>query len=286
MLRRYAFRVDPELLDALSGCLFEAGAEGLEEGPDVLTTYAEEALGQLLAAAYDEFRQRVAAVFPNHGTFPLEVDEVSAPYDQAWLDALGPVVLLDGVIFCPIQRRADVPPDQQVLWYEPKVAFGSGDHPTTRLAARSLARLIDEARVGGEPIAQLLDVGTGSGVLALLALHLGVLRAIGTDISKVAIDAARQNAELNQFAERLGLYEQTLPPEPGNYRLIVANIDRATLLGLTGPLAGRLAPSGTLVVTGFLLDDLEELREAARAQGLTERRLASEGDWALLELGW
>jgi len=307
MQRRYVFRVDPELSDALSGCLFSAGAEGIEDRGSALVAYAEEELGRELCVAFEGFRKHIAVAFPELLPPLVEVEEVDLAQATAWLENLPPVLLTDTIWFCPVSRRAEPPAPENVLWFEPRAAFGSGEHPTTRLASRALADIAGAAKEGALPV--LLDVGTGSGVLGVLALWLGWERVVGTDIQEEAIEAARTNAALNGFEGRLSLHlgsfaegsfaegsfaegsfaddsslVDSSQKESGRYPWIVANIDRGTLLDLAPELALRLEPHGALLLTGLLVEDMAEVREAYVAQGLELSGSATEGEWALLRL--
>jgi ribosomal protein L11 methyltransferase len=279
MLRRYIFRVDPELIDALSGCLFSVGALGLEERPTALVAYAEEELGRELALAYQTFREQVARAFPESEALPLQIEDVDQEFDRAWLEALEPVRLTDEVWFCPTTKRPPSESASAVLWFEPRVAFGSGEHPTTRLAARALVE--EQKQIETDSLDRLLDVGTGSGVLGLLALWLGWQRVVGTDISPEALEAARVNASLNDFQTRFELASGSFPADE-RFFWIVANIDRGTLLELSAELARRLLPGGVLFVTGLLVEDMPEVFEAYENEGLAAVASSIEGEWALL----
>jgi ribosomal protein L11 methyltransferase len=285
MLYRYTFRVDPELLDALSGCLFQAGALGLEEGTDSLSTVVEAELGGELCRSYDEFCARVREAFPGFSTSPVDVEEITADYNEGWLAALEPVELLPNLVFCPTTKPDVVEPGKSVLWFEPRPAFGAGEHPTTRLAARAIAAEV-KARAGrGVSTERLLDLGTGSGVLSLVSLWLGVKLAVGTDIAEEAILATQVNAKLNGLEARLEVLQTSLPAEDeASFDVIVANIDCETLLETASSLVSRLGTKGALIVTGFLEEDVDTLRAEYEQLGLLLQHQVLDGDWALLHL--
>jgi ribosomal protein L11 methyltransferase len=158
---------------------------------------------------------------------------------------------------------------------DPKQAFGTGHHATTRLLLEWLEELIH----GGESV---LDVGTGSGLLAMAALRLGARHARGVDHDPVAIDCARDYARLNGFGGELVLECATLANE-GMFDLVLANLDRETLLSLAGGLAA--ATRHRLLVSGLLIDQGHEITTAFAEQGLycvAERE--AEG-WLAIEFG-
>jgi ribosomal protein L11 methyltransferase len=284
MLRRYRFCVDPELLEALSGCLFARGALGLEEQGATLLTIADDQLGHELSQAYEEFRALARSSFPQFATSPLEVEEVAPDYNALWLSELGPVFVLPGLVFCPTSKRNEAPAGVDTLWFEPQVAFGAGDHPTTRLAARALAREAGVLQSAQRSWNRLLDIGTGTGVLGLVGLWLGAKVALGTDISQAALDSARVNSGLNGFEQRFLLDYGSVPAmERAVSEVVVANIDRATLLGLAPRIAACVSPDGALILTGFLGEDTAEIRVAYEVNGLSVEHSEVDGDWALIQ---
>ncbi len=276
-------RVDPELSDALAGCLFEAGAEGVEEREDdegfALVTYAEDAAAlDPLAHAVEEFRAGVAVVFPDAFVGPTERGQRDDSWQRTWLDALEPAAVTDRFVLRPL-HRAPAPDDESTIWFEPDACFGSGSHPTTRLAARAVQAACEE-----RPGARLLDVGTGSGVLCFVALRSGAGSALGLDIDPRAVANATKNAELNALGAGCEFSALPVAELDGEFDLVVANIDAPTLRALAPALAARLSPRGELLVTGLLLEQETDVRGAFEATGLTVRSRADLGEWVLLEL--
>lgn len=126
-------------------------------------------------------------------------------------------------------------------------AFGTGGHESTRLALAAL----EEERLDG---ITLLDVGTGSGVLALAAVALGALRAIGFDTDPQAVFVARENLALHPFGDRVALAACGLAALTGSFALVIANLLPEELLPLRGSLSARVAPRGRLIVSGIPAD--------------------------------
>lgn len=273
--------VDPMLVDALSACLFAAGAEGVEErdeadGPRLVTYCADAERAARLQLAIEEFRERAAIAFPEASLGKVRTAPVDAGWTTAWLDALGPVQLTDELILRPI-RCQPAPPGETTLWYEPAACFGSGEHPTTRLAASALEREL-QAR---EQTATVLDVGTGNGVLCLVAAQRGP-SAVGIDIDAVAIDAARRNAELNQLSSRCDFSTTPLDRVEGRYDVVIANIDAPTLGSLAHALSEHLAPGGSLLLTGLLEEQKDELEATFSRLGIELGVRGKADEWVLL----
>jgi ribosomal protein L11 methyltransferase len=173
------------------------------------------------------------------------------------------------------------------------MAFGTGLHPTTR---NSLLALEDALHPGD----RVLDVGTGSGILALAALKLGAGQALGMDVSSVAVEAAQANAAANSVADRFDARLATLegaagepffplPPgvavlgaEIGTYEVVLANIIARVIAQLAPALVRATRPGGTLIASGIILERRSEAEEPLRAAGLTDIRDYTEGDWVTL----
>jgi ribosomal protein L11 methyltransferase len=174
---------------------------------------------------------------------------------------------------------APPPPGMVEVVLDPGMAFGTGTHPTTALCLAALSDLL-----GARPGASVLDVGTGSGLLAIAARKLGAGRVAGNDDDPVAVRVARENAERNGAA--LELTGAPVEAIPGTFDVVVANILANVLVALAPALAAKVAPGGVLLLSGILHPQEDEVRRAHVAAGLAplpggDRR---EGEWSLLAL--
>lgn len=194
--------------------------------------------------------------------FPLHVRPVP---DEDWLAgyraAARPIRIGDRLWIAPPDFEPDAPEPGSVVRIEPGLGFGTGEHPTTR----ALLRWIHDAG----PFHRALDVGTGSGVLALAALAGGTGAAIGLDPDGFALENAARNRDLNR-ARGLALVRgslDALAPD-ARFDLVLANLDGPALDRLLPALAGRVTPGGRLGVAGALGPDRTPLLERSRAAGL------------------
>jgi ribosomal protein L11 methyltransferase len=184
----------------------------------------------------------------------------------------------------PPWLEAEAPGKALKIVIEPGMAFGTGDHPTTHFCLEAVDRALSE-RHG----ASVLDVGTGSAVLAIAARKLGAGRVVGTDNDPVAIRVAQENAARNGTPE-VELSTAELHEVQGTFDLVLANILANTLCDLAVPVAAKVAPRGLLVLAGILGQQADEVIAAYVAQGLALRTRVLRGDkdgvnhWAMLEL--
>jgi ribosomal protein L11 methyltransferase len=210
---------------------------------------------------------------------PLRVREVT---DEGWADAwrahyvpqrIGRVVVLPSWVADEPFAANEVP-----VVLDPGMAFGTGLHPTTR----GCLELLQE--VAPMP-ARVLDVGIGSGILAIAALRLGAASAHGLDTDPLAVQAARENAGRNGMADRLTVVHGRLGAEPtARFPLVLANLVAAVLVELAPRLAAHLEPSGTLVVGGIIAPRGDEVVRAMATSGLAVRDRRDDGEWVSLRL--
>ena len=151
--------------------------------------------------------------------------------------------------------------------------FGSGDHPTTRLLIEQLMQRI----LGGE---RVLDVGCGSGVLALAALELGAASAVGVDIDPAAVEATRAHAALNGMADRMVATSGPLEAVETAFDVVLANIARGAIVELAADLVRLVAPGGWLAVSGISPSQCSQVGDFLRP--LVEIDRCTEGEWSTL----
>jgi ribosomal protein L11 methyltransferase len=263
--------------DEVGALLIENGAGGVVEEPAGrrvrLVTFGERwALERLASTVSGALGSRARA----------EVRPASASldgWDTAWMQSLVPVAISKSLTLVPTNAAFPEAGHASVVRLEPALTFGFGEHPTTRLAARAVERW---CRAGA--VKTVLDVGTGSGVLALVAAVSGARRVVGIDVHSAAVHAAKRNAALNGVETACRFSSTPLARLRSHFDLVVANLDRGTLLTHRASLHRALAPRGTLLMTGFLSGDAVEIERSFAALGLVAGSRKREADWVLVTL--
>lgn len=187
------------------------------------------------------------------------------------------------IVIRPTWRRHRRGSDDVVLALDPGMAFGTGLHPTTRLCLAAIERLADEGRLSTPNAARVLDVGCGSGILAIAAGKLGGGDLLGVDTDEIAIDATRANGRRNGLARRLRAHVGSIPTGERPFDVVLANLIASLLVTMAVPLAAELVPGGTLVASGIFVDRETEVRAALESAELSIAERDTEGEWVVLE---
>jgi len=203
-----------------------------------------------------------------------------ADWAEAWRSHFPVLRVGRRLVIRPTWRRHRRQPGDVVLSLDPGMAFGTGLHPTTRLCLAALETLADEGFVKG---ARVLDVGCGSGILAIAAGKLGARELLGVDPDPIAVEASAANARLNGLSRRLAVRRGSVPTGEPPYQLVLANLIASLLVQLAPHLAAEMAPGARLLASGIFRDREGEVREAFASAGLTVARRWAEDDWLALE---
>jgi ribosomal protein L11 methyltransferase len=199
-------------------------------------------------------------------------------WNALWAKSVRPIRIGRRIVIRPSWERVGLAPGDVELILDPRQAFGTGHHATTALLLEWLERIVH----GGE---QVLDVGTGSGILAMAALRLGAKTAVGIDCDQVAIECAREYAAVNQFGSELELRVATLEAvEPGPVDLVLANLDRQTLLESARFFEPFLKQGARLLVSGILPEDRSDIAAVFAAAGGTVAGSNERDGWLALEI--
>ena len=283
-------------LDEVTAELFELGADGVEER-DHTTLARGRREGLTTLSASFATRELADAACTHLDTVtgarePAVVEIVGDEWRDAWKVHFKPFVFAtreaDGLAVAvrpPWVTLADAQPaipngadPARVRWLElePGRAFGTGLHETTQLVAEALGRLPLQGHA-------VLDVGTGSGILALLALALGAKSVRGTDNDPDAVAVSNENAERNAMTATATFAIDDVSTETaGAWSFVVANIETHILVPMAEALARTVAPGGQLLLSGILATQEPQIRAAYEPLGLRHVVTAQRGEWVLV----
>lgn len=201
-------------------------------------------------------------------------------WNQEWAKSVKPL-RIGRLVIRPSWEPLSLGPNDMEIVLDPKQAFGTGHHATTRML---LEWLQEQSRSG----TRVLDVGTGSGILAMAAVRLGAQLAIGVECDPVAVECAREYVLLNGLGDRIELVCGTLTDIEQHGRppaeLVLANIDQRTLLLLAEELAAYGQAGATVLLSGILVDQEHEIVERFSNLGLACMKRREQEGWVALEL--
>jgi len=271
--RTIVVTVDALLADIVTDRLWQLGVRAVSEVelPDG-TAEVSTSVGN----DDDAIARALSALDPS---WPAEVRDLDASIVQVAAEFLSPTWYAPGKVCVPASLATDQVDADLVTVIDQGSAFGLGDHPTTRTSMALLARLLE---AGDQPCDRLLDVGCGTGALAVLAAQLGVptLRAI--DIADAAVTSTLRNAALNGVTGRIEVDTTPVADITGAWDVIMANILAPVLISMADDFRRLLRPGGSLIISGILADRHDHVLEAL-APLMPVDSLAHDG-WASIEL--
>ncbi len=272
-----------EASESVQDLIHEAGALGLEvrdrEAPTMPGVRAPQP-GQSLVIGYFEDRETAEAALAGvRESFPAARVDLDEQPQQDWSNewkSLIKSVHVGRLWVGPPWDVANAPADAVRLVIEPKMAFGTGDHPTTALCLAAV-----DAYMKDHPGASVLDVGTGTGVLAIAARKLGAGRVVGTDNDPTSVELARENLADNGTPD-IEVSGKELTQVDGTFDLVLANILANTLIELAPLIAPKVKHRA--VLAGVLAHQRVDVEAAYRNLGFTVLPGASQGEWVRIDL--
>jgi ribosomal protein L11 methyltransferase len=200
----------------------------------------------------------------------------SEDWSSSWKVHFKPLRVGTRLLIVPTWEEASAQPGDLVLRIDPGMAFGTGGHETTRLCLEMLEKIM-EHRPG--TTSTLLDLGTGSGILAMAASLLGCGRILAIDIDPDAVVVAEENLALNDLSGRVECGTTPLESLNEDFDIILANILAEELVRLAPGLAARLNPGGALILSGILAEKEALVRSGFAGQPLKYEETARDGEW-------
>ncbi|MBI2936322.1 MAG: 50S ribosomal protein L11 methyltransferase [Chloroflexi bacterium] len=238
----------------------------------VLTYLPDDSRGRRAKARIEAGLRLLALIQPVPSLSQRLVEQ--REWEEGWKDHFPVISIGKRLVIAPPWARLSPKRGQAVVLLDPGLAFGTGHHPTTRHCLEEL-----EQRV--RPESDVLDVGTGSGILAIAAAKLEAHRILALDTDPVAVRVARRNARLNQVDKAVRIVRGTLP-RPERFDLVLSNISAKAIGEMALVLQGSLKPEGVLIASGFLEERRREVTQRFSEAGLTVTRVRRTQDWVTL----
>lgn len=279
-----AIRATPASVDAASTVLIEEGCGGTVVGPDppaMVTGYLP--VDDRLEDRLQSIRSRIAA-FADCG-LALESEDLTVKWiaDEEWATAWKKHFKPVRIGRIVVKPTWEPPPSTSsgcssdvIVEIDPGMAFGTGYHPTTRLCLLIAQEIIR----GGEIV---LDVGTGSGILAIAAAKLGAQSVVGLDIDSVAVEVAEANVRQAGLSDRITIMQADSPQSfNGQADVVFANIVATVLIDMADALADKVRAGGIVVASGIVTGRANDVMRAFESVGLNIVQERTDGEWVAL----
>jgi ribosomal protein L11 methyltransferase len=291
--------VDSEAVEAVSE-LF--GRYGFNEGVAIEEPYVQDGDGDNLGIAFDkpftihtyvaeedfrpeiieEMRQALYYLGQLRGVSDVRVSSLKEEdWANAWKDHFEVHKIGDRVVIRPPWREYEPKDDEVVIVLDPGMAFGTGLHPSTKLSMLGTEEVV-------KPGDTVLDVGTGSGILAIAALKIGAVKADTVDVEQVAVKATAENAERNGVSDRLAIEHGSVGPgQPFHgeqYDVVLANIIARVLIELSEAIVQHTKPGGSMVLAGIIESREQDVIDAFASRGADVVNRRFQEDWVSLVL--
>lgn len=260
---------------APQGVALEAGPDGIAHGPVTVRAYLPAGVDlERTQRQVSEALWHLGQILPIPDPTFRSIEETN--WEDIWKRHLQVMKIGQRIVIRPSWLEHLPEEGEVVIELDPGMAFGTGLHPTTQLCLMAM-----EERI--QPGARLLDLGTGSGILAIAGVKLGAGSVLALDTDADAVAAAHRNVFQNDVLEEVEVARGSLAQAEGTFDLVLVNILAQVIIQMSGQgLVDRLAPDGLLITAGILEEQVEEVEAALEAAGLAivERRQIE--DWVAL----
>lgn len=272
--KEFLITAEPFNPDLLSGVLWESNITGINEEVNCIKVFSDD-----LSLPLEELKDKLQHLKDENLLHEFTIEEniyENRNWNEEWEQSINVIQVSDKIVIKPTFREYSSKPGQIVLTIDPKMSFGTGEHETTKLVLMLLEKYI----VLG---ARILDVGSGTGILAITSIKLGAQHAIAIDIDEWCLDNAIENSKLNEVTNsidiRRGEIKDIIESE---FDLILANIQKNILLEIAPNIYSRLRPGGLIILSGLLNYDEEDIKTKYLELGLSYLETKTLDPWIAL----
>ncbi|RCK75186.1 MAG: Ribosomal protein L11 methyltransferase [Ignavibacteriae bacterium] len=252
--------------------MIEIGCHGFEERDNELLCYIDKSLwtDEKYDRLKSDLKKLLQTISSNSIIKISEIQETN--WNAEWEKTITPIEVGKKLVIKPSWREYDKKEEKILIQIDPKMSFGTGYHETTRLTLQLLEKYIKNGD-------KVLDIGTGTGILAIAAIKLGANSALGIDNDEWALENANENIQANHLLNKIKISNQALNEINEKFDLITANIMLTTIVDMLPEIERKLKDKGIVLFSGLLLEDEEKFKEAIKKHSIKILEKVSENEW-------
>lgn len=252
--------------------MIEIGCHGFEERDNELLCYIDKSLwtDEKYDRLKSDLKKLLQTISSNSIIKISEIQETN--WNAEWEKTITPIEVGKKLVIKPSWREYDNKEEKIIIQIDPKMSFGTGYHETTRLTLQLLEKYIKNGD-------KVLDIGTGTGILAIAAIKLGANSALGIDNDEWALENANENIQANHLLNKIKISNQPLNEINEKFDLITANIMLTTIVDMLPEIERKLKDKGIVLFSGLLLEDEEKFKEAIKKHSIKILEKISENEW-------
>jgi ribosomal protein L11 methyltransferase len=272
--KEFLITAEPFNSELISGVLWESNISGINEEVNCIKVFTDD-----LSLSLEELKKRLQNLKNENLLFSFTIEEniyENKNWNEEWEHSINIIEVSDKIVIKPTFRNYIAKPGQIVLIIDPKMSFGTGEHQTTQLVLILLEKYVSSG-------ARVLDVGSGSGILAIASLKLGAQHATAIDIDDWCYNNAIENSKLNNVDDAIDVIQGEITDiKVTDFDLILANIQKNILLDIAPEIYSRLKPGGIIILSGLLDYDEADIQNDFSALGLSFLETKTMDSWIAL----
>ncbi|MFB3926512.1 MAG: 50S ribosomal protein L11 methyltransferase [Syntrophales bacterium] len=284
----------PELVESLANFMTELGSEGIYQEEEVdprdlselEPTIREELKAYLSAASpwqdslskLKGYIEDLSELFPHLKPPDFTVKTISDPdWGEQWKKYFKPLRIHKNIVIKPTWERYTASGRDIVIEIDPGMAFGTGQHSSTRMCLEALEDILLRDRTIRNW--RVLDAGTGTGILGICCAKLGAAKVTGVDIDPLAVEIARKNVVINHVGDRVEVVKQDVGKFKGKFDLIVANLNAEPLIKLRSHLISMMEPGAYLIISGIIEQSTDSIEKKFLKDPLITQNILRDKEW-------
>ena len=269
--KEFLITAEPFNSELLSGVLWESNISGINEEVNCIKVFSDD-----LSLSIEELKERLQKLKNEKLLFSFTIEEniyENKNWNEDWEQSINVIEVTNKIVIKPTFRDYNSKAGQVVLIIDPKMSFGTGEHQTTKL----VLMLLEKYTTSG---ARVLDVGSGSGILAIASIKLGARHAIALDIDEWCFDNAVENSKLNNVNDSIEVIKGEITDiKESGFDMILANIQKNILIDIAPEIYSRLKPGGKVILSGLLDYDEADIKTEFIAFGLSFLEIKMLDSW-------